>query len=804
MNKGLHTARPFRRLAVPGGVSLFALVGALMAPSIAAAQDIAATGAAASPDAAPVDAGDILVTARRSSERVQDVPLSISVLSGATLTNKSITDLKDIAAYTPGLQFRDFVTAFNGNVTIRGLSQANVQNAVSNTGVFVDGIYLQRGYMANFTLADIERIEVVKGPQSALYGQNTFSGAINVVTKKPTDEWHADGSATVGDYDRYEVRGGIGGPIIKGLLSVRGFYGRSDYGGSIRNNFPGITGDFDHFGGYKRETYSGAARLTPASNLTIDMSYSRATRSEEQKAYYTADGTFVEDRLNCGPINAKSGGPSLLCGRLPTNGAVLLSGVGSPPTPPSSVQQPSVQSNTEIYRAAAEWHFADPLTLSYTFGQVKASAQENLSFPANSFNPTGLATISQQKEGGRVDYRSHELRLAYDNKGAFKAEVGYYHSNSTDNFLFGLFFVKPNTPLKELSSDPLSTVGLTAPFTIQETSYQTDAGFGRVSYNFLDDKANISAEGRYQVNKVVLNDILARSRNPALPLLSDSFKDFTPRVTATYKFKPENIVYVSAARGVKAGGFNGYVTGTTVLLPSEQSFGQEKNWTYEIGSKNEFFDRRLTFNITGFYIDWTNQQVRVIPANFPVGNLTQGTVPPAIYAASGNARDTGVEIDGQLRAITDLTFNYSFAYSNPVYAKGATDPAYVNICDNVVCNKNGDVGGNHIPGSPRYSGSVGVDYTHDTGRGWTILAGADVNYRGQQYVESVNISTIAPVTLVNARAGIEYKSIRVFGFVKNLTDRYYIESAFTIPSLRQVVPSFAERRTIGATIAFNY
>lgn len=748
--------------------------------------------------------GEILVTARRSTERLQDVPLSISAISGEALKLKQVDGLQDIAAYTPGLQFREFVSNFNGNVTIRGLAQANVQNAVANAGVFVDGVYLQRGYMANFNLADVERIEVVKGPQSALYGQNTFSGAINVVSKKPTNEWHADGSATIGDYARHEYRIGIGGPIVKDILAFRAFYGNSQYGGSIRNNFPGITGDFTHFGGFSREAYSGALRFTPTERITVDASYQHLSRSEEQKAYYTVDGTFVEDRLNCGPINPTSRGPSLLCGTLPTNPAGLRSGVGTPVQGLNSVQQPETKSRTDIYRASVEYNFIDPLTFYYTFGRTTAAAQENLSFPSNSFNPTGRSTISQQKEGGRVHFDSHEARLVFNNHGPLKAEIGYYHSKSTDNFLFGLFFVRPNTPLQELSSDPLSTNGLTSPFTIQTQRFKTDAGFGRASYDFLDGKATIAAEARYQVNKVELEDILARRANPALPLLTDSFKDFTPRVTATYKVTPDNLVYASAARGVKAGGFNGYVTGTTTLLPSEQSFGQERNWTYEIGSKNSFFDRKFFFNITAFYVDWTNQQIRVIPANFPIGNLTQGSVPPAIFAAAGNAEDYGVEIEGSVVPSRDLTFTYSFAYNNPKYKKGSIDPAYINLCDDIVCSKAGNVGGNHIPGSPRFSGSLGANYTHRLNDDVGIFGGIDANYRGKQYVESVNITRIADVTLLNAQLGVSYKFVKGFLFVKNLTNRKYIDSAFVIPSLRQYTPSFGERRTVGATIAFNY
>lgn len=796
--------------------TLFASTTALLLTTVApvwaqsAAPVEVASDVADQTETAP--AGDIVVTARRTGERLQDVPLSITAIGAEALTNRSITSLSDIAGYTPGLQFRDFVSGFNGNVTIRGLAQANVQNAVANTGVFVDGVYLQRGYMANFTLADIERVEIVKGPQSALYGQNTFSGAINVVSKKPTDTLKIDGSVTVGDYDRVEYRGGIGGPIIPGILSARAFYGRSQYGGTIRNTFPLIGGDFSRFGGFDRESYSGAVRFTPTSTLTIDASYSRLDRSEEQRPYYSVDGTFVEDKLNCGPLNA-SGRPSLLCGILPIDPSGLRSGANATrPNGLSSVQQPDIVSTTEVYRASAEWKFLDAMSLSYIFGKTKGSAQENLSFPSNTFNPIGRATISQQKEGGVIDFSSHEVRLAYDKGSPLKAEIGYYHSNATDNFVFGLRFVAPNTPLFQLSPDPLSTTGLTTPFTIQKTKYETNAVFGRVSYDFFADRANITAEGRYNRTKVALEDILARSRETAAgrdpnvlrPILSSTFSDFSPRITAQYKVTPQNLVYASAARGVKAGGFNGYVASTTVLLTSEQSFAPEENWTYEIGTKNQFFDRKLTLNLAAFYVNWSNQQIRIVPANFPVGSTNQGVVPPSIYAAVGNSTNYGVELDGQFRPIRDLSFNFSIAYSNPTYSKGSVDPGYINICDNVVCNRNGDISGNNIPGTPRISGSFGVEYTKRFVNDWALFGGVDANYRGKQYVETVNISQFDDFTLVNARLGVEHHGVRAFFFVKNAFDKRYLESAFTIPSLRQVVPSFGEGRTLGSTLAFGF
>ena len=264
--------RSLRLTALMGGAAAATLATVMFQPVQAHAQD-----------ANRLD--EVVVTARRAEERLKDVPLAVTALTSSQLENKSISGLAAVSQYTPGLKFADFVTAFNNTITLRGLQQVSVQNPIGNVAVFLDGVYIQRNYMVNAALGDYERIEVVKGPQSALYGQNAFAGAVNYVTKKPTNEFTANILATVGNGGKREVQGGIGGPIIKDKLMGRFYAGGSEFDGVWDNNFPGVTGRNRHIGGHSRRAASAALRFTPTENLTFDASYTWNRQYSEIRQY---------------------------------------------------------------------------------------------------------------------------------------------------------------------------------------------------------------------------------------------------------------------------------------------------------------------------------------------------------------------------------------------------------------------------------------------------------------------------------------------------------------------------------------
>jgi iron complex outermembrane recepter protein len=764
----------------------------------------ASGGVAAAQDSQSLD--EVVVTARRSEERLQDIPLAISVQTSEQLSEKGITNLESLARFTPSLQFKSFVTTFHGNPTIRGLSQVNTTNAVGNVGVFINGVYLQRGYMVDTSLGDFARIEVVKGPQSALYGQNTFAGAVNFVTVEPSSDYVANFSATYGSAGRQEIKLGLGGPIIPDILMGRVFLASSSYDGTWTNNTPGSQGDTEEFGGHERRAWSAALKFTPTDYLTFDLFYQKNEREEEIRPFYTLDGNFVEDRLNCGPISAATGRPSLFCGTFPVSTTGVRTGVGARPADPFSAGMPPTLSNVEIMRFGATWDVTESLSVNYIYGDAKGDALEDLSFASNTFNPTGRAIISQQHEGGELEYTSHEARVVWEPENLpVTLQLGYFTSHAQDRFIFGVRNVAPGQQLTRISENPLSIPPGFIPFNNLLQEFDIESYFGRGSFSFLDDRATVTAEARWTQTEITYNDILARTAVPSRPLLQATYENWSPRFTAEYKLTDNSLLYASAARGIKAGGFNGYVTGTTTLLASEQSFGEETNWTYEFGAKNTFLDGRLVLNANVFYVDWADKQASVQPANFvPPAIPTVGTVNPNIFATIGDAEAIGVEVEGSFTPIEPLTMTYSLAWMDPKYGKNAIAANFVGLCDDIICARNGRVEGNQIERTSKWAGSFGATYTHPLTDTWNMFVGADVTYQSKQYTDTANLGQIDAFTLVNARIGVESDRYKAWLWADNLADEEYISNVFYIQNTRQFTASYGEKRTVGVTVTANF
>ncbi|MDE1149948.1 MAG: TonB-dependent receptor [Azospirillaceae bacterium] len=780
-------------VATSASTGAFAQTASTQAPAPAAPAATPATTASTDSDGLE----EIVVTARKTAERLQDVPLAVAAMSSEQLESHGITDLQGLARFTPGFQFKDFVTAFHGDMNLRGLSQANVQNAVGNVGAFIDGVYMQRGYMASSTLGDWERIEVIKGPQSALYGSNTFSGAINYIPKEPGDKLGGEALVSYGSDDTRRFTAAVGGPIIDNVLSARIFVGREDSNGTWKNNLPGASGDTANFGAYKRDAVSGLVNFTPTDTIKISAFYKEDNRTEYLRPYYEVSGTFSEDKLNCGPSN------SMFCGTLPTNPSALLSGVGNRPEGLFAASEPPTEIKTKVYRISADWDITPDLTLHYIYGQARGQAQEDLSFAPNTYNPTGGGVISQQHEGGVLNSTSHELRLAWDDGGPFKADIGGMHSSARDQFLFGIRLVSPGATLTRLSDNPLNPSGLIV-YNDYDTMYDTDAVFARASYSFLGDKAKISLEGRYSDNSIDFNDILSRTKNPALPLLTSDYKDFIPRATAEYHLTPDTMLYASAAKGVKAGGFNGYTASTTTLTKGEQSFGEESNWTYEAGAKNTFLHDTLTVNADFFYITWANKQSAVVPSNYHSTTVNLGTTPPSIYENTGNATSYGIEVNGMYRPIHPLTFNYGLAWTHARYDAGSVAVNYIGLCDNIICKADGSIGGKQIEGSPSITANLGGEWRQPLRGDWDWFAGVDETWQNKMYADAENLVSIDGFFLTDARLGVDNDRWKIWLWGKNIFDKQYISSSFIIPSLRQYAPSYGDRASYGITASVKF
>ena len=781
-------------------VSAMVLVPGALLPVSALAQSAVMT-----------ELAEIVVTARKREESLQDIPVAVTAFSSEQLTKRGISELDDVAMYTPGLVFEDFSSSFNAAPVMRGLTQVNVSSEVQNVATFVDGVYVQRNYAVDIGMADVSRIEVVKGPQSALYGQNAFGGAINYVFNRPGEEFEGDVELTTGTDGRLDYKAAVGGPLVEGLMGVRAYYGHTEFDGTWENEFPGLTGDQKLMGNRDNDTYSLMAVITPSDAVSIELSYMRVERAIGNRAGWNVNSGDAQNTGNCGPVVPGTARLRFICGEIALSPAPYQTAASTRPAGATvlAIPTPGFRNETDFYRADLSFDLSDSITLAYQYGKVESAGQEISSPSVNPITPSfgiNLAALavgqfqfgffnSVQKEGSINDFDSHELRLDYAPENSpLKATLGVYQSEFEDVYKFFL----TSLPVGQfLGQDPtsgfLDMSGF--PFGLRDVTNfgETSAIFGALSYTF--DKLTIGAEVRYNKEDKAVNDTRANLT------LTDKFTDTIPRFTVDYRYSDNTLLYASAAKGLKTGGFNGVRAGAVTIPEDEQAFGPESNWTYEIGSKSTLLDGRMLLNVALFNIDWTNMQIQALPSNTPPELVTNT---PVIYRNIGNARSRGVEVETVVAINDNWSANFGASFTDPTYKDGTQSFRFNGRCDDVVCPIDTSVGGNILPRTAKTQVIAGLEWNSTLGNGMQLFARGDMTYQSKMQMEEMNIGQIEPRTLVNARFGLSRDkwSLDVWG--RNIFDEEYISNSFFIISGVSYSPTLGDKATYGATLRYMF
>ena len=798
MENGVSSAKSIR-------LALLSIAAA--GTSLGGAQPVFAQASAA-------DLAEIVVTARKREESLQEVPVAITAFSSEQLTKRGIVELEDLALSTPGLAFEDYASSFSAAPVMRGLTQINVSSEVQNVATFVDGVYIQRNYAVDISLADVSRVEVVKGPQSALYGQNAFAGAINYVLNRPGEEFSGDAELTAGSDGRLDYKLAVGGPLIEGKLGVRAFYGHSEFDGTWRNEYPGLSGDQKLTGNRDGDTYSLLAVITPTDAVKVELSYMNVQREIGNRAGWAINTGDVQNTGNCGTNVGTSTRPSLICGELTFSPATYQTAASTRPKGLNvlAIPTPGFVNETDFYRGDITVDINDSMSVVYQYGKVKSAGQEISSPSNNPVSPTigpdlgALATgvfrpgpyNSLQKEGSTNDFESHELRLDYAPEGgALKGTLGAYRSEFDDVYRFYLTSILagnflPNDP----TSGFLDMTGFQFGLTDKQNLGKTSAVFGALSYA-VTDQLTLGAEVRYSKEEKKVVDIRARVT------LADEFTDTIPRFTADYKLTDNSMLYASAGKGVKTGGFNGVTAGALTIPVPEQAFGPESNWTYEIGSKNTLLDGRMLLNVALYNVEWKDMQIQALPSNAPV-NITNV---PVIYRNLGNARSRGVELETLFAVTENFSVNLGASFSDPTYKDGTTSFRFrnpVNRCNGTTCPIDGAIGGKTLPRTPKTQLIAGAEWTSKFSNGMAFYARGDVTYQSELQVEEMNLAQIEPRTLVNARVGLSKDKWSADLWGKNIFDEEYVANSFFIVSGVGYTASYGEKATYGLTVRYQF
>ena len=610
---------------------------------------------------------DIVVTAQRRSESVQTVPIAVSAFSAAQLEARGVTSTLDLIQYVPNL--------FGSNNTGLGSANAYYIRGLGNTetiatfdppvGTYVDDIYLSRQNANNFAFFDVERIEVLRGPQGTLFGRNTTGGAVNVILKRPSQELGGYLEAGYGSYNKKMVRGSINVPFSEGIaVKISGYY--SDDDGYAKNTTTGErTNDSDLAG------IRGAVQFKVTDKLTWNLS----------AAYMRNDGENILN-FECDPRN-----PSNCNGRFVTTGILKKYSTANPsPFVALGVRGDKAnrglgnETGLQLYTSNIEYAFTDHLKLSLITGGVKLKQKYTLDFA----DGRGLPNVSLPTPPVQAYARGGFAILNDGDHSQFTQEVKVDGSlfNGFLDFVTGAYFYdeKNTTDFADVFSilpGPTGVGLLLGDRTLYNTTKAT-AGYVQADAN-LTDKIKLTAGVRYTDEKKTFQIRENRASCAVTPLpatcldnanlfvnlasgrvaipTTQRAKLWTPRFVANYKATDDILVYASATRGFKSGGWNARGTNPSTLLP----FDPEKVWSYEVGTKTQFFDNRLRVNLTGFYLDTKNLQT---PSAFidPVsGAATFITQNFADY------RNKGVEVEITAVPLKGLNVYANIGYQNDHY-----------------------------------------------------------------------------------------------------------------------------------------
>ncbi|MEO7689808.1 MAG: TonB-dependent receptor [Sphingomonas sp.] len=801
----MNSGHLVRLTALSGAATMALLAQAALAQNAPAGQQLASLDTiapeAATSDEAPLP--EILVTARRRSENAQDVPIALSVVSEDTLRVRGDYTLGAIQLSVPSLQVFSF-NPRNTNVNIRGLGSnvALTNDGLENgVGIYIDQVYYGRLGQSQFELVDLDRIEVLRGPQGTLFGKNTTAGAINISSKAPSFDLGGFGEATLGDYGFHQIRGSITGGLIDGLLAARLSIGDTHRDGFIRNVATGRkVHDFDNF------TARGQLLLTPATGLSIRVI-----------------GDYAKQTQNCCI--------GVLAGAITTydNGAPIVNSftdrvtrAGYTPLPYTPFARLTdadghFQANMNSWgvSAQADWDVG-PVTIT----SVTAWRQWNW-HPANDGDSIALPEMPKAQQSNFQRQFSQEVRIASNGTHAIDYVVGAYYFRQIINgegiSLFGPAAPNWLFPAQNAAVANAAVNGFEADSTSNPETHSY-ALFGQSVWH-INDALSLTAGLRYTHEKKAGSFTQTQVAGPSLAGLSPaqqataqglrnllspnvsysaetSDKSLSGLATLSWKAGRDVLLYATYARGNKSGGLN------LSNLPAGISavIAPEKVDNYEIGVKTQLFDRAVTLNAAAFWTDVANYQTAITQQIVGTTNFRNYITNIPL------ARSRGVEADATWSVTSRISLNLSGAYTDAYYVDYREGPTPVEALNPTAAQPAGfassDLSGKPLAGVPKWAFTGGVDASQPLAPRTELYLHADYSWRSSFYtaVSDSRFTLVPSYGIGNARLGVRLDDGRydLSVWAKNIFDKNYFQT-LSIAATGLITANLGDPRTFGAT-----
>ena len=750
--------------------------------------------AVAQQDGNEVQLEEIVVTARKREESVLETPVSISVFSSEVIERASMQSLEDVAALTPGLTFNSYAAGNYAVPTIRGMAQTDITNIENNVSTFLNGVFLPNKSGIDISLLDLERIEVVKGPQSALYGRNSFAGSINYITRDPGQELSGSVTATVGSDEREVLQGAISIPLSD-RTAVRLAGGYDSFDGTIGN-----ISDSENLGGWERTSFAATLASQATDRLAVDAFLFVTDEENDHTPILQIDNNCAPGIDSFGftlPVNAS------FCGDLPSADSVDIDPRATGGDKRSIFGGLSLEYETDFGTISALAAYSDSESRDNGDNDFTASGTDYRVFNFLTFQVVDTINLSTFTGNEfETEDASLEVRFRSNADGPLSWMVGGFYAKTilTESLFQSIVgdasglapltgpFLAGGVPIQD---DPEASTVLT----VSDYDLESIAIFGEVSYDFSDNWST-TLELRY-TDEEREGDLPLSVGAPGPGRVSDDFSFVTPRLIVN--FNPagsdgSSLWYGSVARGVKSGGFNN----TNSPIPEDAVYDEEENWTWEVGYKNVFAQGRVQFSAAAYYVDWKDLQIR----SFGAANL-------ALIQNVSGAEVVGFEAQLAAALTENITINAGYAFTDPTYDDDATASSARRECGipESICSRDAEglaiIGGNQLERTSAHQFNLSGQYSTVFNNGWEGFARLDISHQSEQQ-NVINQNAIPDRTLVNLRLGYEGDRYAIALWGRNLTDEDYaraslffnVPDAFPVFSYKSIL---AERRTWGIT-----
>ena len=741
---------------------------------------------------------EIVVTAQKREQNLQDVPIAVTAFTAETIKEKRINDLQEIAIRTPS-----FNIGQNGptapELTIRGVGSTDREaGSDRSVVVFVDEVYIGRAGSSTFDLFDLERIEVLRGPQGSIFGRNVVGGSVNLITANPTFEPSASLSLSGGNLDLLEAKGHLTGRVTDTTAARIAFSTRSRDGYYNNRQFDSRTaGDTQSLG------VRGKLLFAPNDDfkavVTVDASHDEmngVASAITQGA--TSDAEYFAEFANRFATNALPSVDPLITdnnefGFMDRDIIAVSARLDWDTSIGTVIVIPAVRDSTfEIVRDLVGISIADPGAPFVSVDSRTEGFSTGIGFESTAINEEDYTAASL------------EARIASMEDG-----------NSRLSWLAGVYYLDESVHRDQIRERNLSqssngNAAISRPLFQQRLNLSSIAGFGQIRWDFTD-RLGVAVGGRYTRDDkdfgLTVSDTLSAADQAAIlavvpnavfslspaaaefsTSISETFSEFTPELTLDFQLNDDVMVYAKASTGFKSGGFVGL--GATEEL-AQRSFDKETVTNLELGLKGMFFDRRLQLNADIFTMDFEDLQLRDRQLLIP-GDETSAIV-TTVNAAE--AEISGFEADFVFNPVSTLNISGSLSLLD-------TEVVAISEGSTVIL-------GSQLPKAPETSGNIALDYTFEgTGR-YEFKVGTDVQFTDSQFfdINEDTAGTEPSYSLWNAAAtfGPTDGNWSVSFWGKNLGDEQYrtqIQSAFGDDV--GIISTVGVPRTYGVTFNMSF